>query len=137
MHKHTMQILHSFTLFVGIQILSFHAFAKEAVMSESTKQGIMVHNPKGAISDSFKESGASTAIVIDNKIVKISGQGGWDRDFNFPHKELKDEINNLMASQFKKQCKIAPIWTMVQVAGLGLPQLRVEVVVEAYKGARK
>ena len=54
MHKHTMQILHIFTLFVGIQILSFHAFAKEAVMSESTKQGIMVHNPKGAIGDSFE-----------------------------------------------------------------------------------
>lgn len=81
MHKHTMQILHIFTLFVGIQILSFHAFAKEAVMSESTKQGIMIHNPKGAIGNNFKESGASTAIVIDNKIVKISGQGGWDRDF--------------------------------------------------------
>lgn len=94
MRKYTMQILHIFTLFVGIQILSFHTIhAKEAVMIESTKQGIMVHNPKGAIGDNFKESGASTAIVIDNKIVKISGQGGWDRDFNFPHKELKDEIN--------------------------------------------
>lgn len=46
MRKYTMQILHIFTLFVGIQILSFHAFAKEAVMSESTKQGIMVHNQK-------------------------------------------------------------------------------------------
>lgn len=168
-----MQILHIFTLFVGIQILSFHAFAKEAVMGESTKQSIMIHNPKGAIGDSFKGFGASTAVIIDDKIIKISGQGGWDRDFNFPHKELKDEINqafenvgfvlesagsswsevysvtiyltgkitdeinNLMASQFKKQCKIAPIWTMVQVAGLGLPQMRVEVVVEAYKGARK
>lgn len=76
MHKHTMQILHIFTLFVGIQILSFHAFAKEAVMGESTKQSIMIHNPKGAIGNNFKESGASTAIVIDNKIVKISGQGG-------------------------------------------------------------
>ncbi|WP_060662944.1 Rid family hydrolase [Helicobacter pullorum] len=173
MHKHTMQILHSFTLFVGIQILSFHAFAKEAVMSESTKQGIMIHNPKGAIGDSFKEFGASTAVIIDDKIIKISGQGGWDRDFNFPHKELKDEINQafenvgfvlesagsswsevygvtiyltgkitdeinkLMASQFKKRCQIPPLWTMVQVAGLGLPQMRVEVVVEAYKGARK
>ena len=46
MRKYTMQILHIFTLFVGIQILSFHAFAKEAVMSESTKQGIMIHNPQ-------------------------------------------------------------------------------------------
>ena len=71
MRKHTMQILHIFTLFVGIQILSFHAFAKEAVMGESTKQSIMIHNPKGAIGDSFKGFGASTAIVIDNKIVKI------------------------------------------------------------------
>ena len=54
MRKYTMQILHIFTLFVGIQILSSHAFAKEAVMGESTKQGIMVHNPKGAIGDNFK-----------------------------------------------------------------------------------
>lgn len=57
MRKYTMQILYIFTLFVGIQILSFHAFAKEAVMIESTKQGIMIHNPKGAIGDNFKESG--------------------------------------------------------------------------------
>lgn len=154
MHKHTMQILYIFTLFVGIQILSFHAFAKEAVMSESTKQSIMIHNPKGAIGNNFKESGASMAVIIDDKIIKISGQGGWDRVFNFPHKELKDEINQafenvgfvlesagsswsevysvtiyltgkitdeingLMASQFKKRCKIAPIWTMVQALDL-------------------
>lgn len=51
--------------------------------------------------------------------------------------KITDEINELMASQFKKRCQIPPLWTMVQVAGLGLPQMRVEVVVEAYKGARK
>lgn len=165
-----MQILHIFTLFVGIQILSFHTlYAKGLRMNENKAQGVMTYNPKGAIGDSFKGFGASTAVIIDDKIIKISGQGGWDRDFNFPHKELKDEINqafenvgfvlesagsswsevysvtiyltgkitdeinNLMASQFKKRCQIPPLWTMVQVAGLGLPQMRVEVVVEAYK----
>ncbi|TKX29600.1 hypothetical protein CQA38_02145 [Campylobacter sp. MIT 12-5580] len=124
---------------------------------------------EGKIGEMQNHHGYNGAVIINDSIVKISGQGGWDRDFNFPHKDLKDEINQAfenvafalesagsdwskvysvttyftgkiteeinqtMSQQFKSRCQNLPLWTSVQVAGLGDPRMRVEVVVEAYK----
>ena len=122
----------------------------------------------GGIGKMQEHYGHTAAVQIDN-IIKISGQGGWDKDFNFPHKELKneikqaldnvafvletagsswakvysvtsyftdkitDEMHEVMVDYFRKNCDNLPIWTTVQVAGLGNPNMHVEIVVEAIK----
>ena len=133
-----------------------------------THNGVNFYQVSGAIGKMQDNHGYSAAVEI-GKMVKISGQGGWDRDFNFPHKDLKDEIaqaldnvafvlesvgatwgdvysvntyftgtitdavNEQMAAFFKKHCPNQPLWTSIQVAGLGHPSMRVEIVVEAMK----
>lgn len=47
---------------------------------------------KGKIGEMQERFGYTSAVRIGN-IVEISGQGGWDRDFNFIHKDLLDEVN--------------------------------------------
>lgn len=120
----------------------------------------------GAIGQMQKEWGYTAAVRVGN-VIKISGQGGWDRDFNFPHKTLDDEVRQaldnvafvlesagsswkrvysvtsyfvdklteknqqVLVKHFKNACENPPIWTNVQVAGLGDPRMRVEIVVEA------
>lgn len=133
-----------------------------------TYNSVKFHQVGGGIGKMQEHYGHTAAVEINN-IVKISGQGGWDRDFNFPHKDLKDEIaqaldnvafvlesagsswsevysvtsyftdkitdemHEVMVDYFKKNCAHRPIWTTVQVAGLGNPNMRVEIVVEAMK----
>ena len=133
-----------------------------------THNGVKFYQVSGEIGKMQDSHGYSAAVQIGN-VVKISGQGGWDRNFKFPHKALKDEIaqaldnvafvlesvgtswgdvysvnsyftgkitdevNEQMASFFKKNCPNQPLWTSVQVAGLGHPSMRVEIVVEAMK----
>lgn len=122
----------------------------------------------GAIGEMQESYGYIAAVQIGN-IIKISGQGGWDKNCNFIHKELKDEIkqaldnvafvleragsgwknvysvtsyftdkitdenHGIIVDYFKKNCANPPIWTNVQVAGLGNPNMRIEIVVEAFK----
>lgn len=133
-----------------------------------THNGVKFYQVSGEIGKMQANHGYSAAVQIGN-IIKISGQGGWDRDFKFPHKKLSDEIaqaldnvafvlesvgaswgdvysvnsyfvdkisdevNMQMVNFFKKNCPNQPLWTNIQVAGLGHPSMRVEIVVEAMK----
>lgn len=121
---------------------------------------------KGATGDMQRAWGYASAVQIGN-IVKISGLGGWDEHFNFPHKSLDDEVRQaldnvskvlescgsswkrvysvtsyfvpklneanqqVLVKHFKSACVNPPIWTNVQVAGLGDPRMCVEIVVKA------
>ncbi|WP_082942603.1 MULTISPECIES: Rid family hydrolase [unclassified Helicobacter] len=148
----------------------------ENQQGNTKNQGVNMQNPpvqyitlSGKIGEMQNHHGYNGAVIINDNIIKISGQGGWNREFDFPHEKLEDEINQAfenvafvlesagsdwsrvysvttyftgkiteeinqtMAKQFKSRCKNLPIWTSVQVAGLGDARMRVEVVVEAYK----
>jgi len=108
----------------------------------------------------------SQAVRVGNRI-ETSGQGGWTDDFQFPHRELRDEIaqafenvsrtlacagagwghvihvnsyhvgftpevNTIMTDLFRKHMpNHVPIWTLLGVAALGEPQMRVEIRVTA------
>ena len=56
-----------------------------------THNGVNFFQVSGAIGKAQSAFGYSAAVQIGN-IIKIAGQGGWDKNFNFPHKILKDEI---------------------------------------------
>jgi len=90
----------------------------------------------------------SQAVRVGARI-ETSGQGGWTDDFQFPHAELRDEIaqafenvgrtlacapevNTIMTELFRKHMpNHAPIWTLLGVAALGDPRMRVEIRVTA------
>jgi len=107
----------------------------------------------------------SQAVKVGNRI-EISGQGGWNDDWEFPEK-LEDEIiqafhnvtrtlqtagatwdnvihvnsyhvdfeaqvNEIMSRLFRQHMpNHAPIWTLLGVAKLGDPKMRVEIRVTA------
>jgi len=107
----------------------------------------------------------SQAVKIGNRI-EISGQGGWNDNWEFPqlledeikqafdnvgrtlktaaaswnnvievisyHVDYQPEISELMASLFRQYMpKQAPLWTLLGVAKLGDPKMRVEIRVTA------
>ncbi len=144
--------------------------AKDSSKNKGAKMSSVKHiSVSGAIGEMHSKWGYTAAVRVGN-VIKISGQGGWDRDFNFPHKKLEDEVKQaldnvafvletagsswkrvysvtsyfvdkltednqqVLVKHFKSACENPPIWTNIQVAGLGDPRMRVEIVVEATIG---
>lgn len=59
----------------------------------------------------------------------------WTDVFNmttYVTEPFSNEVHGVFSEELKKRCKNAPLWTQLGVRELGFPQMRVEIVVEAY-----